>query len=241
MYQQTVACTVCQCVPQIRPDLVAVVILEQLRICPLHPALAQYRGGRFPCPSQALQQKQRVRIFLLHASHYILPRLYGHLVPGITSEAVHPASAPGEEYLRHIVPQLHVVVLQFDKILPGRSPCAGARKCPVRVPQKPLRMILLQYRSPARVVDHDVQDNAATPQVRLIGQFPELVHPRRALVEDHQRRVNRFQVQRRIRAAVLPKPRVSRRGGVDGQQMQNPAAQCPENVWKLALQIPKRP
>ena len=66
-------------------------------------------------------------------------------------------------------------------------------------------------RTPAGVIDDDVQKNPAAAQVRLVGQFAELVNAGRALVENHQRRINGRQVQRGIRAAEPPEARVGRR------------------------------
>jgi len=73
------------------------------------------------------------------------------------------------------------------------------------------------------------------------SQFLKLLHPRCALVELHQRRVDRRHVLRRIRTAKTAEPRIGRRRGAHRQQMQNPATQPLHDVRQLPRHIPQLP
>src|SRR5580704_10788865 len=98
-------------------------------------------------------------------------------------------------------------------------------------------MIFLDVGTPAGVVADNIQKNAGTLEVGCISEFTELVHAGRALVKDHQRRVNRGQIETGVRTAETAITRHRRGRGIDGQQMKYSAAECVNDVRKLCDQI----
>ena len=116
--------------------------------------------------------------FLAHARGDVLPGRQRNFVTGVATKTIHSAPAPHQKRLRQLVPQLHVPVLQFHQIFPDHPPRAGADKRAVRPAQKPIRMVFLQDRAPAGVVDDHVQKNARRPcdawrrSIRKIGPRP---------------------------------------------------------------------
>ena len=116
-------------------------------------------------------------------------------------------------------------MLELHQVLPRHPPGPGTGEPPVREAQEPLRMVLLEDRTPARVVDADVQQYPSAPEMHGVSQFAELVEPRGAPVKNHQCRVNGRQVQGCVWAAEAAKPRVRGGGGIDREQMQYPAAE----------------
>jgi hypothetical protein len=98
-------------------------------------------------------------------------------------------------------------------------------------------MLLKQRRPPARVIDHDVKKNPPVPAMHRVRQFAKLLDARRPLIELHQRRINRREIQAGIRTAKPTEPRKGRRRGIDRQQLQNPAAQRVKNMRQFRDQI----
>ena len=98
-------------------------------------------------------------------------------------------------------------------------------------------MFLLQLRTPAGVIDDDINNHPPAAQMRRVGQFAKLINARRAFVKNHQRRIHRHEIQRRVRTAKAPEPRERRRRGMHRQQMQNPAAEHIDDVRQALHQI----
>ena len=70
-----------------------------------------------------------------------------------------------------------------------------------------------------------------------ISRFAELLYSRRPPVKFHERRVNRRQIEARVRAAVPTESRVSRRRGVDRQQMHDPTTERVNDVRQFRDEI----
>src|SRR3954454_7201617 len=94
------------------------------------------------------------------------------------------------------------------------------------MPQKPFGMVFLQHRTPARMIDDYVQENASPAQMGFIREFLKLLDAGCPLIKHHQGRVNSSQIQCSVRTANPPKSRVRRRRGVNGEQMEDFAAEC---------------
>ena len=130
-----------------------------------------------------------------------------------------------------------VVLFQFHQIFPDRAPRAGTGEFAVGFFQEKFRMIFLQGRAPAGVVDDDVNEDARAERVRGVGEFAKLVNAGGALVEFDQRRIHGGQIERGIRAAKTAETRVSRRRRMHGQQVKDAAAECLDDVRQLARQV----
>ena len=112
----------------------------------------------------------------------------GNFVAGIAAETVHAAPAPDQQRVGDDVPKFDVVLFEFDQIFPDGAPRAGAGEFAVGIFQKKFRMIFLQRRTPAGVVDDDVNEDARAERMRGVGEFAKLVNAGGAFVEFDQRR-----------------------------------------------------
>ena len=134
-----------------------------------------------------------------------------------------------------MIPELDVVLFEFDQIFPDGAPGAGAGEFAVGIFQEKFRMIFLQGRTPAGVVDDDVEKHARAERMRGVGQFAKLVNAGGAFVKLDERGINGGQIQRGIRTAETSEARVGRRRRMDRQQMQDAAAElcrrCAAIVW----------
>ncbi len=77
--------------------------------------------------------------------------------------------------------------------------------------------------------------------VNGVHQLDQLLHRGRLGVEDGQGRVDPPEAQRGIGAAEAPHAGVGGRGGVDGQQHQDPAAEIPQNEVELGDEVAEGP
>ena len=75
-------------VVQIPGDIAPGIILEQLRIGPLHSPFSQERFRRFPRPAQALEQEERFGKLLPDPRLDELPNRQRHFVAGIAAKAI---------------------------------------------------------------------------------------------------------------------------------------------------------
>ena len=94
-------------------------------------------------------------------------------------------------------------------------------------------MLLPQSGSPTGVIGHHIQEHPRAAQVRFISQLPKLIDAGGALVELHQRRVDRRKILHGVRTSEAPKTRKSRGRWIHRQQMQNPAAQGVDDMRQL--------
>ena len=102
-------------------------------------------------------------------------------------------------------------------------------------------MVFLQHTPPAGVVYDEVEHEVAAESVRLIGQLNELVDTGCFAVELNQRRIDRREVERSVRAAVPAHARVgSGRRWVDGEQVQPLAFEAAKDVRQLGRQVAQR-
>ena len=69
------------------------------------------------------------------------------------------------------------------------------------------------------------------------GEFAELIHAGGALVEFNERRINGGQIQAGIRTAETPEARISCRGGLHREQLQNAAAERVDDVRQLPREV----
>ena len=233
----TDAFTLLDCVVEIPRHLPAAVVLKQFGIGPLHPALSEQRLGGSPRPAESFEKKNRFRKFFTNPRDNVLPDREGNLVAGIATEAVHAAPAPDQKRVGEKLRQRRVLRFQFDEILPDRSPSARTFKVAVRFAEEPFRMILLQGRSPAGVVDHHVEKHPGAHSMRGLGEFAELIHAGRSLIEFHEGRIDRRQILAGIRTAIASKACVGGGSRIDRQQMNNPTAEGVDDVRQLADDI----
>ena len=194
-----------------------------------------FRG--FPRSAETFQQKNGFREFILDTGDDVLPGRHGNFIAGIAPETVCAAPAPDQEGVGNFVPQHHVVLFQFNEIFPGGSPGAGTGKRAVGIPPEIFGVIFLQNRTPAGVVDDDVEEHARAQRMRVAGKFAKLVHAGGALVKFNQRRVNGRHVKRGIRAAETAEARIGRRRGMNRQQMDDAATELLNDVRQLAGEV----
>ena len=235
--QGTEARRLAEAVVQVARHGPGVVVLEQLRVGPLHPALAQQAFGGRPGPAQALKEEHAIRERLAHPGPEVPPDLQGHHVARVTSESIHPAPAPGEQGFGDGLPEGRRPAVQLRQIAPGHAPGAGTEEASFGIAAEPLRVGLHQPGAPARVVHDDVQEEAPAPQVDAIGQFLELLHGRGAPVELDQGRVDGGEVELGVGAAEAPHAGEGGGHGAHGQQVEDAAAQRVENVGQAGRQV----
>src|SRR5476649_2271049 len=102
-------------------------------------------------------------------------------------------------------------------------------------------MIFLQGRTPAGVIDDDINEDACAERVRGKRKFAKLVNAGGAFIEFDQGGINGGQIQCGIRTAETSKTRVSRGCRMDRKQMQNPAAEGLDDVRQLFYQVAECP
>ena len=98
-------------------------------------------------------------------------------------------------------------------------------------------MIFLQRRTPAGVIDDDVNEYARAELVRGGSEFAKLVNAGGALIKFDECGIHRRQIQRGIRTAETAEARVSRRRRMHRQQMNNAAAELLDDVRQLAREV----
>ena len=209
---------------QIPLELSAVVGLEDLGIGPVKIGFGEQAVRRLEAAAEALEHEDRVGILLAHLGDNVLPCLGGNHVAGVAPEAVHAKAAPEEEDVRHVGPQFGIRIVELDEIRPGDAPGAGTHEPAVVLTVKPLRMMRLQRRRPARVVCGEVDQHEPVPRVNGADQLLELVKRRRTLVELGHGRIDGKEVGRRERTAVFAHHRVGRRHGERRQRLDDPEA-----------------
>ena len=100
-------------------------------------------------------------------------------------------------------------------------------------------MVFLKDCAPAGVVDDDVEKDPRTERMGGGGEFAKLVKAGGPVIEFNERRVDRRQIERGIRTAKAPEPRIGGRCGVHRQQMQNAATERLDDVRQLAREVAK--
>ena len=225
---------------KIARDLVAGIVLEEFGVSPVETGPAEQVLLHLQRTAESLQQKDRVRIFAADLRDDVLPRLGRQHVARVAAEAVYPPPAPEQENLGHEPVHLRLPVVQLAEVGPGDAPRAGTHEGSVRLAHKVIRMLHLQLRRPAGVIDRDIHEDASAAGMHLIDEFAELLHRRRFRVEIGQRRVDAEVVERGERAAVPAHAPVLRRHRVNRQQLQNPAAEPVENMVELRGELPER-
>ena len=226
---------------EITGDLAAGEFLEQLRVGPLHAALGEACFGVVPAAAEALEQKNSVRKFQANFCGDIAPNRQRHLVAGVAAEAIDTTAAPRQECFLQLSPKRNRPGVDLDEVFPNHAPSAGAFELAIVQTAKPFGVIFLQHTPPAGVVDDEVEHEVAAESVRLIGQLNELVDAGCFAVELNQRRIDRREVERGVRAAVTAHARVeSGRRWVDGEQVQPLAFEAAKDVRQLGRQVAQR-
>jgi hypothetical protein len=147
-------------------DFAAGIILEQFGVSPLHAAFGEQIFGGFPGAAEAFEQENGFGKFVLHAGDDVLPGGHGNFVAGVAAETVHAAPAPGQKRVGDDVPERDVVLFEFDQIFPDVCPTRRGWRIAIGISQEKFRMIFLQGRTPAGVVDDDVNENARAERMR---------------------------------------------------------------------------
>ena len=81
-------------VSQVPVEHVKPVLLEHLRVRPLHPSLFQDRFRYFPGASQPFEEEERVRVDIVHLCRDVFPDLEWDLIARVCAETIHAAIAP---------------------------------------------------------------------------------------------------------------------------------------------------
>ena len=178
---------------------------------------------------------------MAYLGDHILPGRNRNHVSGIAAKAVHPSAAPGQQYIRHIVPQLLVTVVQMGQILPHHTPGAGVLNLAGVVACQPLRVGGVQAGGPPGMIDGDIDENLAPARVHGIHQFQKLLQRGGFGIEYRQRRIHFGEAQSGIWAAKASHAAVNGGGGVNGQQLQIAASQPPHDKIQFGDQIPEGP
>ena len=105
-------------------------------------------------------------------------------------------------------------MLELDQIFPGCAPRAGTDESAVVLSEEPIGMIFLQHRSPAGMVDDDIEKQASTENMCLIRQLAKLIDTSGAPIENNQCRIDGRQIERCVRAAKSAKSRNVPEGGI---------------------------
>ena len=218
-------------------DLAPVVVLEKLGIGPVEIAAGQQLLHRHDRPAQSLEHEHGVGEFLADPGGDVLPGVQGQHVAGIAAEPVDAMAAPEQEDLGHQPMDSGIVVVELAEIRPDHSPGARRDKRAVRLPDKMLGMVDLFARTPAGMVDRNVDEQAGVPGMDGIGKLEELIHRRRLHVEFGIGRIDIEEIQRRERAAKPAHAGIDGRGRVDRQQLDDPAAQGSGDEIELADDI----
>ncbi len=228
-----------QAIVQVVGDFDGVVILEQLGVGPLHATPSEQGFGGLPGTPEALQQEDGLRIGPMDLCGDVLPCRNGHHVARIAAEAIHAPAAPDEQGPGHGIPEGRAALVQFHQVGPGVAPGAGTVEGSIRVPAKPLRSVLQQTGTPARVVHEDVQEDLPVPLVDRFGQLPELLLRRGAPVEVHQGRIDGGEVQLGVGAAEAAHAGEGGGHWPHGKQMQDAAAEPIHDVGHDRREIPQ--
>ena len=207
---------------KIRLELSAIISLEDLRIRPVEIGFGQQTIRDLEPSAQTLQHEDRVRILLAHFGDDVLPSLGWNHVARVAPEAVDAGAAPEEEDVRHVGAEPGIRVVELHKIGPGNTPRTGADELAVLLAMKPVGVMRLQCRRPARMVRGEINQNQAFPRVHGADQFPKLVQWRRVFVEFGHRRIDREKVRRGERATVLAHHRICCRDGKRRQGLNDP-------------------
>ena len=215
--------------------------LEDFRVGPVHAAGGQQPRRRLGGAAKPLQEEERVGILAAHPRHDVAPDLAGDHVARVAAEAVDAMPRPVQEHLGQIPPQPPMAEVQLAQILPHHSPGARTGEAAVVVAAEPLRMLDLQRRGPARVVNRQIQQHQAAARMNPVHQLAELLQRRRPVVELGHGRVDAEVVDRREGTAVAAHPRVGRRGRLHRQQLENAEPQRPHDVRQLPQHVAEAP
>jgi len=216
-------------------------VLEELRVGPLHAALAEQPLRQVPRSPEALGEEDGVREFLPHRRQDVLPRGQWDHVGSVAAEPVDAATAPLEQRLGDRRPEPRMRVVELDEVLPPHAPRARRVEAPVALAQEPVRVVLEEPRPPARVVHDDVEEDHALACVHRVRELAELVDARGLLVEDDERRIDARHVELRVGAPEAPHACVRRRRRPDRQEVQDAAAEHVDDVRDLGGDVPERP
>lgn len=197
----------------------AVVRLEDFGVGPVEVRFGEEPVGDAQVAAEPFEHEDGVGIFLADARDDVFPRLGGDHVARVAAEAVDAVAAPEEEDVRHVRAQLGMRIFELDEVGPLHAPRAGADETPVGLAVEPVGMVRLQRRGPAGVVGGKVHEEEAAPRVHRVDELAELVERRRVLVELRHRRIDRIEIERGERAAVLAHDRVRRRHGERRQRL----------------------
>ena len=227
-------------IPEIAFHLFSRIVLEKLRIGPVHVRIVQQSGGDGGGAAQSFQEKDRFRILPANPGDNVFPCGFRDHVSGIAPEPVHAAGAPDQKDFCQVFPDFLLAVIQLHQVAPGDSPGAGRMKITVRFPHKPVRMLFLEFGSPARMVDGDIDEEPRVPRMDGICQFQELIQRGGFFVEFRQRRIHPREIQRGVRTAVPAHP--GKRGGhrIHRQKMDDPAFQPSDDMVEPPYQAPER-
>ena len=241
MHHQAVAAADLQRLGQIVFDLPAVVVLKQLGVGGVEVGAAEDLAGDRHLAPQALQQKDGVGKLAAHAGHDVAPGLNRYHITGVAAKPVDAPPAPPQKDLGHVAPEVLVAEVQAGQVLPAHAPGPGHLDAALGVAGQPLGVGLVQAGGPTRVVDGDIQVEPGVALVDGVDQFDELLQRGGLGVELRQGRIDLGEAQGGIRAAEAAHAGVGRGGGVDGQKLQDAAAQFAHDEVQFADQIAEGP
>ena len=134
-----------------------------------------------------------------------------------------------------------MVVVEPGQVLPLHAPRPGDLDPALGGAGEPLRVVDVEVGGPAGVVDGDVQEDPRVTPVNRVHELHELLHRGGLRVEHGQRRVDSPETQGGIGAAEAAHAAIGGRGGVDGQQHEDAAAQDPDDEIELRREIAEGP
>lgn len=136
---------------------VAVVVLENFGVGPVHAGFVEELFGEGGVAAEAFEHEDGFGVFEADFGDDIAPGGGGDFVSGVTAEAVDAATAPEEEDVGHVAPEVSVGVVEFGEIFPEDAPGSGRFEGVVGgVAGKPFGVVILKVGGPSCVVDWHV-------------------------------------------------------------------------------------
>ena len=204
--------------------LPTVIGLEYLGIRPVEPRPVEKRIRNIDWPSKTFKHEHRIGILLTHKLHDPHPRRLRDHVASIAPEPVHTLSAPEEEHFCHVVSQLFMGVVQFDKILPHNAPRTRGCELSILTAAEPFGMVRLKRTRPASMVRGKVDEESAASRMHSVYEFPELVDGCGRSIEFRHRRIHGVEIRRGEGTPILAHHRIGCWNGERREGLDNPKA-----------------
>ena len=221
--------------------LFAIIVLKQFRIGPVEISFVQNISGYGNFTPKPFQKKNCVRILRSDKGNDILPGGDRNHISGITAETVHTPATPSKKNIGHVLPQVLVGIVQGRQISPYYSPGAWNLDLPLRVPDKPLGMGLMEAGGPAGVVNGNINKNPGLAFMDGVYKFDELLQWRCPRVEFGQGRIDCGKTQRGIRTTKPSHAGVCGGRGMYRKQLDDTASEFAYNEIEFSDQVAKGP